>query len=118
VCGGVNPNEKAATPEVQAMCDGLRDEMLAALRRRGWNGVFKVFNAVAFKTQVCHIPVQYVVCCATWLINQEPYHLCASSLVGERRQLLRQNRDYRQPLCSRTSSQAFFRLVCYAMLMS
>ena len=38
----------------QEMCDALKDDMLQAARRRGWNGVFSTFNAVSYKTQVVH----------------------------------------------------------------
>ncbi len=52
ICGGVRPEESAATPEVQSMCDALKHLILDAARRRGWNGMFSKFEAIAFKTQV------------------------------------------------------------------
>ena len=37
---------------LQEMCVALKDTMLAAARRSGWNGSFSTFEARSFKTQV------------------------------------------------------------------
>ena len=98
ICGGVSPNEHPATPEVQAMCDALRDPMLDQLRRRGWNGSFKVFEVVSFKTQVRRMSwsiTATVVCCDRRVNVSE---ICW--LGGGRGQLLCQSCHHRHPVHS------------------
>mmetsp|Transcript_53680 Transcript_53680/g.100603 ORF Transcript_53680/g.100603 Transcript_53680/m.100603 type:complete len:104 (-) Transcript_53680:53-364(-) len=43
---------KVATPEVQDMCEKLKDSALKKAQETGWNGLFSEFTATSFSTQV------------------------------------------------------------------
>jgi len=49
--GGAGATQ-AATPEVQALCDGVRDAAQSMAQASGWNGIFSTFEAKEFKSQV------------------------------------------------------------------
>eukprot|EP00994_Dinema_validum_P005701 NODE_3887_length_513_cov_98.922414_g3314_i0.p1 GENE.NODE_3887_length_513_cov_98.922414_g3314_i0~~NODE_3887_length_513_cov_98.922414_g3314_i0.p1 ORF type:complete len:104 (-),score=22.22 NODE_3887_length_513_cov_98.922414_g3314_i0:139-450(-) len=50
-CGGTGPAQ-AATPDIQTLCDGLKDAAQQKASGSGWNGVFMTFEAHSFKSQV------------------------------------------------------------------
>ena len=47
ICGGISDSDSAATPEIQALIEAVKDEVHGKL-----NTVFEVFEAVSYRSQV------------------------------------------------------------------